>query len=103
MAVNERVREIAGARVDPTSHISVLRISVLRISVLRISVIRIAVLRIAALQPKILISDDFSKSISNRGTTCVSGRCASVTARCGKGLAGDTQKVMPALFTHLSF
>ena len=32
-----------------------------------------------------------------------SGCCASVTARCGQGLAGDTQKVMPALFTHLIF
>ena len=32
-----------------------------------------------------------------------SGCCASVTARCGQGLAGDTQKVMPALFRHLPF
>ena len=32
-----------------------------------------------------------------------SSRCASVTARCGKGFAGDTQKVMPALFRHLPF
>ena len=32
-----------------------------------------------------------------------SGCCASVPARCGQGLAGDTRKVMPALFMHLLF